>query len=185
MSLSRFGIRVFWALGVAATGGWLGCSQGNLPATDGEAAVATKTKQALDPGWTPMSLGASLNPPLSPAAWYVAVDSDQYVNVTNGLVTRWKDQSHHGDALGLVDYPYWMPEFHATGWAGKPTLTFTGHQMLKVDPWTGAPAGVDTGFTVLAVMRATGVTPIAVSSFLFHDPRPEREARLWRISLST
>ena len=87
---------------------------------------------------------------LSPAAWYVAGPSD--ISVENGQVAQWADHSGHGQTL-VNNFQPGRPVYNATGWNGKPTVTFNGAALLRRDSWTGSPAGTDQPFSVLAVVK--------------------------------
>lgn len=156
MAGSSIGRRVLWVVSAAVAAGWLGCSEGALPTTDSEPSVATKTKQALDPGWTPDSLDR--------LAHYVAGPSPAYANIVNGGVQTWVDRSGNGHHL-TMDNSCCYPEYHDTGWVGKPTLTFAGHHLLIGAPWSGAPNGLNEAVTVLAVMRSAGPQDAGIASW--------------------
>jgi hypothetical protein len=101
--------------------------------------------------WTPASV--------SPLAWYVA--SDQDVTHANGVVSEWADHSGHGLTVWNAQ-PGGQPTYHLASWNGKPTVTFSGGQLLRRQGISGPPAGTDQPFTVLAVMRSTAVQDASV-----------------------
>jgi len=141
----------------AAAAAWMGCSQADPPSGAGEIAVTAKTTHALEPGWTPQNL--------NPLARYVAADSNDFVQRdTNGNVDIWLDQSGNGRHAHAASM-YSRPEFHTNTWGTKPTLRFTGSQIMVVDPWSGPPAGLNAGMTVLAVVRPTGPQNSGIASW--------------------
>jgi RHS repeat-associated protein len=95
---------------------------------------------------------------LSPIAWYHAGAPE--VVITYDGVSTWFDRSpEHRDLLN----GYWgRPTLVADGWndndgvaevGDKPTVRFGGAHALKRQGWTGQPTGVESAFTVLAVLR--------------------------------
>ncbi len=87
---------------------------------------------------------------LSPAAWYVAGPND--ISVQSGRVAQWVDHSGHGQTL-VNNFEPGRPVYDATGWNGKPTVTFNGAALLRRDSWSGSPEGTNQPFSVLAVVK--------------------------------
>ncbi len=99
----------------------------------------------------------------APIAWYVASPDD--VTVDSGGVTRWKDRSGNGNDVTQTFY-YGEPQFNPAGWNGnKPTVTFDGGDLMRLDTWSGAPSGTNASFTVLAVMRPAAPQDSAVAGW--------------------
>jgi hypothetical protein len=114
--------------------------------------------RALRAGFTPERL--------EPAAWYVASAKD-FVVSGDGSV-RWLDRS--GNARDATQASArGAPELIENGWFGTPTLHFDGTRCLSTAPWTGAPAGASSDFSVLAVMRS-GAAAQTASLAGFWDP---------------
>jgi hypothetical protein len=99
----------------------------------------------------------------APIAWYVASPTD--VTVTDGGMSVWHDRSGNGNDVTQSFY-YGRPQFNATGWnANKPTVTFDGGDLMRLDTWSAAPSGPSPSFTVLAVMRAASPQDSAVAGW--------------------
>ena len=88
----------------------------------------------------------------SPLAWYVASPSD--VVLSNGAVSVWHDRS--GNGFDVSNHlAHGRPTYNAAGWNdSKPTLTFSGTNLLRLTGWSGFPGGNDVPFTVLGVIRS-------------------------------
>ena len=152
MPVSRIGGRVLLLACLAAVGSQ-GCSRREAPQARGSVG---KTSHALAPGWTP----ASIVP--APAAWYVASASPSDVVLSDGKVSRWIDRTtNHRDALvqGV------LPTLDQAAWNGHAALRFEGHGFMKVDPWSGPPAGTDAAFTVMAVVRSQALQNATIAGF--------------------
>jgi hypothetical protein len=123
------------------------CDDGN-PATFGDHCSAGSCVGTVPGPGSPKDL--------SPVAWYHAGDPE--VVVTWGGVSTWFDRSpQHRDLLN----GYWgRPILVPNGWNGnKPTVAFSGSNALKRNGWTGAPTGLESSFTVLAVLQRCSDTP--------------------------
>jgi RHS repeat-associated protein len=137
------GVRIHAVVAIGLAAAWIGCSQGDGPSLT-KGAPLGKAVQALDPAWTPQSLG--------PSAWYVASTAPGYAVLSNTHVQQWLDQSgNHRDAHEDTDWA--RPTLNATGFNNKPTLQFSGSNLLQVDAWGASPpSGTNAGFSVMAVM---------------------------------
>ena len=76
------GVRIHAVVAIGLAAAWIGCSQGDGPSLT-KGAPLGKAVQALDPAWTPQSLG--------PSAWYVASTAPGYAVLSNTHVQQWLD----------------------------------------------------------------------------------------------
>ncbi len=109
---------------------------------------------ALD-GWTPATL--------NPSVWF---DASNGVQTNGGLVTSWSDASMKGHTLTNTSSTS-GPTYSATGWNGKPTVSFTATGVpgyLKTS-WSGLPAGDGKPFTVLAMVQPSGRQTASFAGF--------------------
>jgi len=157
--MRRSNVRTVVVSLVLLTSASFGCSEvASNGASDpgGERDVASG--RALRAGFTPERL--------EPAAWYVASAKD-FAVAGDGTV-RWTDRSGHArnathpSASGA-------PELVENGWFGAPTVHFDGTRCLSTAPWTSAPIGATSDFSVLAVMRSSALGQTA-SIAGFWDP---------------
>jgi RHS repeat-associated protein len=101
-----------------------------------------------------------------PVAWYHAGRSE--VTITDDRVARWFDRtSNHRDLLqGFYNA---RPSLELSGWQStpqnKPSIHFSGGQLMRDDAWGGAATGDDGEFSVLAVMRSEEDRNVGVASW--------------------
>jgi hypothetical protein len=106
--------------------------------------------------WTPAAL--------SPSAWYVAAPGDVTVD-ESGNVSQWSDRSGNGLHVGNSFSPG-QPSYDADGWnSSKPTIQFNGAKLLRSTSWSGAPAGADAAFSVLAVIRSAASQNASIAAW--------------------
>jgi hypothetical protein len=130
--------------GTAAPNG-IRCTDGST-ATQGDACVA-----GVCVGTAPLAGNPG---ELSPLAWYHAGLSE--VGFTDGGVSTWFDRSPRHIDISQGFY-VGRPGLALTNWTGatgnKPTLHFTGANLLRYTEWSDAPLGDDAAFTVMAVIK--------------------------------
>jgi hypothetical protein len=99
---------------------------------------------------------------LSPVAWYHA-GAPEIVVTWDGIST-WYDRSP--ERRDLLNGYWGRPTLVPNGWNDvdpqcasepncKPSVHFSGSNALKRNGWTGTPAGLESAFTVLAVLKPT------------------------------
>jgi RHS repeat-associated protein len=89
------------------------------------------------------------------AAWYTA--DPAYVDEPpgGGPVSQWSDRSPNNRHAGQAN-PAGKPLYVPDGWsATRPSVRFSGGQLMSVPTWAGSPTGANQPFTVLAVMRSS------------------------------
>jgi RHS repeat-associated protein len=101
-----------------------------------------------------------------PIGWYHAGRSE--VTITDDRVARWFDRtSNHRDLM--QGFYNGRPTLEPSGWSStpqnKPTIRFSGGQVMRDNGWTGAVTGDDAQFSVLAVMRAEEDQNVGVASW--------------------
>ena len=119
--------------------------------------------------WTPTWSPAAL----SPAGWYVASPTD--VVQSGQGVSEWTDRSGNGRHV-MQSAPSYQPQLVTNGWNGnKPAMSFDGHHFFRRDGWTGSPAGNESAFTVLAVLKSTANQESGIAAWW----NMERYDHLW------
>jgi hypothetical protein len=95
---------------------------------------------------------------------YVASPAATDVELAGDRVARWLDRTnHHNDAVQT--YEPGRPVYQPAGLNGQPTVHFRGQDLLRVPGWSGAPAGANAGFSVLAVVRSAAPQDACVVSW--------------------
>jgi hypothetical protein len=109
--------------------------------------------------------GAGSPAGLSPLVWYSAADLD--TSTSGSPVLQWFDRSGNGRHLTQI-FPPGQPTFQATGWSGdQPAIRFDGGKAFRREEWAGTPAGNDSSFTVLAVLRSAVQQNASVASWWY------------------
>jgi hypothetical protein len=130
------------------------CDDGNSSTSDDEC----QSGECVGGAWSPSSL--------SPTVWFEA--SPEYiVDAGGGAVSQWADRSGNGHHV-LQANACCRPVYSAAGWNDdKPTLTFNGtSSVLDRNPWPSlTPIGNESPYTVLAVMKPSGVQSGALASW--------------------
>jgi hypothetical protein len=111
------------------------------------------------PTWTPKDL--------APTAWYRAEASDVVYDEQTGNMIRWRDHSENGREV-IQTVAGYHPTYSPTGWKGsKPTVTFNGtSSFLRNNDWGNLPPlGAEQPYTILVVMKASGVQTGGIASW--------------------